>query len=127
MPKTLRLIEVQKILSSGDFDEFIGALEDEQLEFKASPYQLDKDQGKMELAKDVSALANTAGGIIVIGVQTERNPTVQGDEAKKIGCFIENLKPLGLAGNGSHRFMVPPKRMRTARALFKARSFADSN
>jgi len=91
MSKILNAIEVDRILKSGEFDGFIGVLEGEQLEFKSAPYLLDQDAPKMELAKDVSALANASGGIIVIGVQTERNPTVQGDEARRIGRFEEEL------------------------------------
>jgi len=91
MPGTLSIPTVQGVLTSGNLDQLVGAVEHEQLEFKGEPYRLEQEQEKMELAKDVSALANTRGGIIVIGVRTERNPTYQGDEAREIRPFPQNL------------------------------------
>lgn len=44
--------------------------EDDRLDWKQAPYQGDK--AKEEFAKDVAALANARGGIIVIGVAEER-------------------------------------------------------
>jgi Schlafen, AlbA_2 len=91
MPKTFAVSEVDAILGSGRFEELLGGVEDGHLECKAAPYQLDQDRQKMELAKDVSALANADGGILLIGVQTERNPIHLGDEIRRIGDFASNL------------------------------------
>ena len=91
MPSTLSVVEVQTILQSGTFDRLIGTLEDEHLECKSAPYQLDQDRQKMELAKDVSGLANADGGIILIGIQTVRDPTHLGDEVRRIQCFPPGL------------------------------------
>jgi hypothetical protein len=65
--------EALTILASGDFEPFIGAPESLEVEFKGEPYQVENESQKFELAKDVSALANTAGGVIVIGARTERD------------------------------------------------------
>jgi hypothetical protein len=89
--KKLSVSEVDVILSSGRFDDLLGCVEDSRLECKAAPYQLDQERQKMELAKDVSALANADGGILLIGAQTERNPTHFGDEIRHIGPFKQNL------------------------------------
>ncbi|NOT96228.1 MAG: ATP-binding protein, partial [Nitrospira sp.] len=68
--KKLSLEDVQQILESGEFDSLIGTQEDDHLECKGEPYQLDINHAKLEFAKDVSALANAKGGIILIGVRT---------------------------------------------------------
>jgi hypothetical protein len=95
MAKMLSVSEVDAILSSGRFDNLLGCVEDSHLECKAAPYQLDQDRQKMELAKDISALANTDGGNLLIGVQTERNPDYFGDEIRRIGPFKQNLVDTG--------------------------------
>lgn len=91
MSNNLRQDEIKFILETGDFEKFIGSIEDEQLEYKATPYHLKNDLQKQELAKDVSALANADGGIILIGVRTERNPAHFGDEIKEICPFPQTL------------------------------------
>ncbi len=53
----------------------IGAIEDGQFDAKSEPYRLSSgDPAKEELAKDVSALANSLGGIVAIGFTTGRDP-----------------------------------------------------
>jgi len=89
MPRFIGLGEVLAILQSGDFTQLLGVLEDDHLECKSFPYNLDQDREKMELAKDVSALANADGGIILIGVQTEQEPSHQGDIIRRVGCFTQ--------------------------------------
>ena len=39
------------------------------LDFKMCPYQLEQDRQRFELAKDVSAMANAEGGVILIGIE----------------------------------------------------------
>lgn len=66
--------EVLAVLASGNFDPLVGLAETIDVEFKGQPYQVtDHDSQKFELAKDVSALANASGGVIIIGVQTRRD------------------------------------------------------
>jgi len=43
------------------------------LDAKSQPYQLDQPRFAAELAKDVAALANNEGGVIVVGLRTRRN------------------------------------------------------
>ncbi|WP_058188864.1 AlbA family DNA-binding domain-containing protein [Terracidiphilus gabretensis] len=74
MAKRLTVDEVLYFLGRGDFDEIIDAVEDEYLEFKGAPYHLASDSMKLELAKDVSALANGDGGLIVLGFCTSKDP-----------------------------------------------------
>src|SRR5579871_797201 len=73
MIKTLSVMQIVAILETGNFDEIINTIEDEQVEVKGSPYRLSHDAQKQELAKDVSALGNAAGGIILIGFETEKD------------------------------------------------------
>jgi len=91
MAKVLSVPEIEAILVSGRFDEFLGAVEDEHLDCKGGPYQLDQDRQKMELAKDVSALANADGGFLLIGPHTEKDPAHLGDEVRRVNCFAANL------------------------------------
>jgi hypothetical protein len=57
--------EALAILAGGDFERFIGVAESLEVEFKGEPYRAEQDSQKFELAKDVTALANAAGGVIV--------------------------------------------------------------
>ncbi len=67
--------EITGILETGDFDSLIDTVEDVVLEVKGKPYQLSvSDIHRHELAKDVSALANSNGGVILIGFQTSKDP-----------------------------------------------------
>lgn len=89
--KTITPEQAVSILKSGDFDQFLGAIEDDFLEYKAEPYRLDDEHQKHELAKDVSALANAKGGVIIIGAQTERDATHATDTIIKIRSFASTL------------------------------------
>ncbi len=87
MPKYLNPEEVKAILESGNLDELVGAVEDEHLECKGALYQLKHDHHKQELAKDVSGLANADGGVILIGVRTQKDPKHFGDEISEVSTF----------------------------------------
>jgi len=91
MTKNLTVEQIKAILDSGNFDELITAVEDEQIECKAAPYQLNEAHQKQELAKDVSGLANANGGVILIGVRTERSSKHFGDEITEISPFPRKL------------------------------------
>lgn len=91
MPKNLSLNEIRSILDSGDFNKFIGAVEDAQLECKEVPYQIGQDHLKQEFAKDISGLANADGGMVLLGIKTKRHLTHFGDEIIKVNPFIQSL------------------------------------
>lgn len=95
MPRHFTTEEVLEILHSGEFDRLVGAIEDEHLECKAAPYQLAENRQKMELAKDVSALANAEGGIVLLGVETERDVLHHGDVVRRTRCFDRALVDIG--------------------------------
>lgn len=81
----------ETIVSSGNFDTLIGEVEGSEFECKDQPYRTENDAGKRELAKDVSALANSRGGFIFIGVRTKQSTTHFGDEVEAIRPFSQGL------------------------------------
>lgn len=83
--------EVLAILEGGDFDRFIGAPETGEVEFKGEPYQLDHDGQRFELAKDASAFANAAGGVLVIGARTRRHDRAAGDIVSELRLLPRDL------------------------------------
>jgi hypothetical protein len=66
-------VELRAALTSADFERVIGTPEDTWVDFKKEPYRLDTFKGKWEYAKDVAALANANGGVLVLGVKTGRS------------------------------------------------------
>lgn len=78
-------------LERGDTSVLLGTPESEWLDFKREPYRLQEDSQKFELAKDVAAFANHRGGIIVIGVSTEKDPTTATETAKEIRPIPKHL------------------------------------
>jgi hypothetical protein len=107
MPKIISLADIFSILESGDFNQLIGGLESEHLECKRAPYRLQLNSEKMELAKDISALANADGGIILIGVTTGKDPTVAGDIIRHCGCFAEALVNFNQYENVIGEWVIP--------------------
>jgi hypothetical protein len=87
MPKRLSVAEILSVLESSQFDLLNDTIEDGQVEFKGSPYQLAADFAKCELAKDVSALANSDGGIILIGFRTKKDAETSGEYAEACRPF----------------------------------------
>ena len=61
---------VLDILKSGNFAELRGLPELDWLEFKGALYHLEDESQCHELAKDVSAIANAGGGLIIVGLDT---------------------------------------------------------
>ncbi|MFE3504198.1 helix-turn-helix domain-containing protein [Kitasatospora sp. NPDC059146] len=66
--------ELVAALGSGRPQDLLGTAESEWLDFKAEPYDLRNAHSKVEMAKDVAAFANRAGGLIVCGVKAVRQP-----------------------------------------------------
>jgi len=81
----------KEIVDTANFDKLIGSLENEWLECKVEPYQINTDRGKRELAKDVSSFANSQGGYILIGIKTKRCSNYFGDKIENIRPFEQNL------------------------------------
>lgn len=78
-----------ELVKSGRAELLVGIYESDWLEAKAAPY-LDSTTGEMELAKDVAALANAGGGLILIGLKTKRD--ARGDRIKVVNeCVLEEV------------------------------------
>jgi hypothetical protein len=103
--------EVVQIVESGEFDGLIGIIEDEHNEFKEQPYLPLNDERKMEFAKDVSALANSHEGIIVIGPRTGRpDASRPQDEVTHVSTFpvgLVNIEQYHQVLEGGLVFPVP--------------------
>src|SRR6266536_441104 len=76
--------ELIKVVQAGNFDQLVGTPENDWLDFKRQPYRLDMVKDRWELVKDVAAFANHQGGMLVIGVQTDRQPHEAVDVAVKV-------------------------------------------
>lgn len=83
--------ELENIIATSDFEQLIGEIENDWLECKSQPYQIEKDKDKRELVKDITSLANIQGGYIIIGIKTKRSATHFGDEIEKIRPFKQEL------------------------------------
>ena len=80
--------ELLATLEAGDFDAVIGVPETAEIDFKRSPYRLDEPAEACELAKDVTALANTlTGGLLVIGFQTRAREESGLDVVESVHTF----------------------------------------
>lgn len=89
--------EVLDNLAACDFGALVGLFESEWLDAKETPYVFkspDKgrnDAAKRELAKDVTALANAGGGVIVLGFDCEKLRTTAGERISKVSPFPISL------------------------------------
>jgi predicted HTH transcriptional regulator len=91
---------VTGILLERQFDRLIGMKENLYLEVKGpTPYDFSTPSGRFELAKDVSAFANSEGGHLLIGFEHERLPNERADEIKGVRLFKSTvLNPRQLEG-----------------------------
>jgi hypothetical protein len=64
--------EMLAVLRESRDDDLIGLEESTVFDAKSGAYRLDDPKSRWELAKDVSAMANADGGILLIGAKTER-------------------------------------------------------
>jgi hypothetical protein len=89
--RELNVEDLTDILSRGAFEELISSVEHVQFECKSQLYDTKTAKSKIELAKDVSALANSGGGYLLIGPQTNKNPLHQGDEVVSVSEFASSI------------------------------------
>ncbi|MEP7012316.1 MAG: hypothetical protein ABJC13_18490 [Acidobacteriota bacterium] len=87
----MELDQLQDILGSGRFSLLVGEFESECLECKGQPYRLETDEQKLELSRDVTGMANSKGGIILIGCATEKDSTHGADRIDRIRPFPRSM------------------------------------
>lgn len=76
---------VRDVLASGVFTRFLGMREGLHFEAKGKvPYDFTTEAGRYELAKDVTAFANSEGGHIVIGLATKPVADEKTDEVSAL-------------------------------------------
>ena len=63
---------VVNVIEAGHPAGLIGLAENDWLEAKSQPWNMETDLGKVELAQDVARLANGGGGVIVVGAGTRK-------------------------------------------------------
>lgn len=88
--------ELRNALEAGELERVLGEFESDWLEAKRTLYRLSNDRECLEMVKDISAMANVAGGIIVLGYAAAK------DEAHAVER-IETLTPVVLEGFNAQR------------------------
>jgi hypothetical protein len=84
--------ELREIIEAAQFERLVGELEGQYLDAKSQPYQFNTGTDvKRELAKDVAAFANAAGGCILIGFATQVSVVRAGEEITAIRPFSRTL------------------------------------
>jgi hypothetical protein len=79
-------LDRQRVLDAAadDFQSLIGIRETQELEAKRQWPDLTIATSRWEFAKDVAAMANGGGGVIVYGLATQRVPAEQADETHTV-------------------------------------------
>jgi hypothetical protein len=81
-------------LARGDGNALVGTAESIWMDFKKTPYRFgssDDAYQRLELVKDVTALANSGGGVIVVGYETQPETTTGQDVAVAWKRFPQSL------------------------------------
>ncbi|WP_282703921.1 ATP-binding protein [Streptomyces sp. CC219B] len=88
-------VRIITLLAQQRPEAVVGIPESEWVDFKvvgpAGPYDLSLDSKKYELAKDVAAFANAAGGLLVCGFKATRRPTDLHETVVKRMPFAKRL------------------------------------
>jgi hypothetical protein len=95
---------------STDGAPLLGVVESRELEFKMTAYRLDEDKGRVEFAKDVAGMANGGGGVIILGIQTERDPAVGRDKSVRIRPLAPGTCDLSQMEEVARSWIYPPFR-----------------
>lgn len=103
--------EIVSALAQHRAQELAGTAENSWLDFKTTPYAINTDKGKFELAKDVAALANAQGGLLVCGARTAARTTEAKDVVEELTAFPEahaRTKAAGMSSRSTSIRRSPP-------------------
>ena len=70
MAQSKELVSARQVFDSGKFETLIGTRESRDLEYKAELWSLQSADDRFEFAKDLAAMANSALGVVVVGIST---------------------------------------------------------
>lgn len=104
IPSRLKVIEA---LAAGRPNDLIGMAECEWLDFKKDPYHLESDRGKFELCKDVAALANSQGGLVVCGITTVKQGNLAQETAAKCAPFPQSRADIDRYIDTTNEYLRP--------------------
>jgi hypothetical protein len=90
-------------------DELVGIHENQEVEFKTM-IMLDTPAQKVEFAKNVSAMTNGGGGIIVVGIRTERDPSIGRDISSEVVPLPPGLLTIPSLEGVARTWVYPPAR-----------------
>jgi hypothetical protein len=105
-------------LSEGRDGDIEGTEESGWCEFKSHPYDLDDDKSRWELAKDVSALANAQGGVIVVAVRTVKPDDRDEEIAERVVPVLHKMIDRKRIQDVIRRLTYPPLGARVDLHLF---------
>ncbi len=83
--------DVLRALRAGEPETILGTPEQPQLDFKLTPYNVETPKHRLELGKDVAALANSGGGALVLGVATSKDEGRNEEVASSLTPFPTDL------------------------------------
>jgi len=84
------LTALDEVLEARAFERLVGSVETAWFDAKDQPYAA-SDAGKRALGKDVTAFANAAGGVILVGFRTKPSTNHYGDEIIEVRPFDATL------------------------------------
>jgi hypothetical protein len=88
----------------------IGVFESQQLEFKRAAYFLNDDPRKAEFAKDVAGMSNAGGGLIVLGIETERDAAAGRDRSARLRPIAMGNVNVPQMESVAKTWIYPPQR-----------------
>ncbi len=85
--------EILDICRRGAWRDLTGIVETSEFDFKRTPYRLQEDNQKRELAKDATGFANANGGLILLGAKSKPSGQIPtyGEEIEEASPFSIDL------------------------------------
>lgn len=104
----LSRMAIVSALAQGRPEDIKGTAENAWLDFKRTPYPVQTDRGKFDLAKDVAAFANAQGGLLVCGISTIALENEAKDVADEVMPFPIDQAKVQSCRDVINRLVKPP-------------------